>query len=429
MRRAGGTLAWVALGGLFAAGCGNSSPVISIVGAPITVTGTVVSSLGHPVPGITVVIPSHAPVVTDASGQFVVQTVFLPYDALVIAAETNTATLYRGLKRSDPTLLRLLHWPHMLGSLPRGADASGTVSGGAGYPEPALHETLVEHRALLGDVSQTTANTTTGAYSTGPGVYWADAFSSPVVVRAVQYATGPGGLPATFTGFGEHRFSLNDGAVSPMQDVAMAAVPTSSIAGTVQAPASMTIQHRAAGVAFVPLDALWWFEFSAASAFSFNVPQVSGATFAAQARGSAPTGATTVTHQNLALPASGLEIDLFEPPATLLPADGADVTPGTLFSFTPVPNAVYQVAFLYPDSSGLDNLAVYVVTAQDVVPFPDLSAFGLAFPSSETYVWFVTAYGPLASVDEAAGPDALWPSAVPVRFEARTNASDFTTPP
>jgi hypothetical protein len=429
MRRTGGLLAWVALGGLIAAGCGSAAPVLSIAGAPITVNGTVVSEFGQPVPGITVVIPGHAPVVTDASGRFVVQTVFLPYDALVIAAETNTATLYRGLKRTDPTLLRLLHWPHPLGSLPRGADASGTVSGGAGYPEPALHETLVDHRALLGDGSRTTANPTTGAYVTAPGVGWADAYSSPVVVRAVQYALGTGGLPATFTGFGEHRFSLNDGAVSAMQDVAMAAVPTGTLAGTVSVPASMTLQSTAAGVAFAPLDVLWWTEFTPASAFAVNVPQVPGATFAAQARGNTPTGATTVTHQNLALPAAGLQIDLFPPPATLLPADGADVTPGTLFSFTPVPNAVYRVAFLYPDSSGLDSLAVYVVTAHDVVPFPDLSAYGLPFPPSEPYLWFVTAYGPLASVDAAAGPDALWPSTVPVRFEAMTSPSDFTTPP
>ncbi len=78
------------------------------VAQSVTISGYVKDLDGEPIAGATVIIKGKAPTTTGASGNFSVSNVTVPYEIrLIISGFQQSAVVYQGLTRSDPTLFYL----------------------------------------------------------------------------------------------------------------------------------------------------------------------------------------------------------------------------------------------------------------------------------------------------------------------------------
>ena len=106
---------------------------------------------------------------------------------------------------------------------------------------------------------------------------------------------------------------------------------------------------------------------------------------------------------------------------SLSPADAADpVDTQTEFSWGSFPGGVFTVDFAA--TSG--GPAFHVVTRDTRGSIPQLT--GLELPSRARYTWTVTAIGPFASVDDAAGPHGFTPAGNTL-LESFGDGRTFTT--
>jgi len=71
----------------------------------ITVSGRVVNNWKNPIAAMPVVVSGKPPLVTDGNGRFSVSDVTPPYDVSVVHIGSKTATIYKGLTRTDPVLV------------------------------------------------------------------------------------------------------------------------------------------------------------------------------------------------------------------------------------------------------------------------------------------------------------------------------------
>ncbi len=181
------------------AGCGNDESTTGTGGSltPITVTGKVIGANKQPVSGVPVLIAGIPSVNTDPNGNFSIANVGRPYTITVIDAANKQAILYRGLTRSDPTLI-------FLGSNPgvkKVASLTGRIFPSSSYPEPATRKTLV------GFVSTETGRTTTATPATGlytlSNAEWYGPSTTTGTLHALQYDYNTStGLPTTYVGYG-----------------------------------------------------------------------------------------------------------------------------------------------------------------------------------------------------------------------------------
>ncbi len=91
-------------------GCKSDS---SSTGVPtsITVTGKVITVIKLPISNSPVVITGRPATTTDANGSFTVTDVTVPYDVTVVMSDLKVGITYRGLSRSDPTLVDPILFP------------------------------------------------------------------------------------------------------------------------------------------------------------------------------------------------------------------------------------------------------------------------------------------------------------------------------
>ena len=97
-------------------------------GSVVTVSGKVISQNGQAVAGVPVLVAGKVSTNTDANGNFSIANVTTPYDINVVDATNKQALVYKGLNRTDPTLV-------FLGSSP-GTARHGTINGtmsGSGF--------------------------------------------------------------------------------------------------------------------------------------------------------------------------------------------------------------------------------------------------------------------------------------------------------
>jgi hypothetical protein len=147
--------------------------------------------------------------------------------------------------------------------------------------------------------------------------------------------------------------------------------------------------------------------------FAVATPDVAGAEVEVIATANVASGGST-THRlpRQATTAAGLAAVLREPPAQLTPATSTTgVTFATPFTWTGVEGGVHVVHFVL---LGAVRTELDVVTGSAATGLPGLGAVLLGASSNPTYpqLWWVTAVGPLASVDAAASaavlPDERW---------------------
>lgn len=247
--------------------------------ATITVSGTVIGVNLQPVASAPVVITSGSTnfsTTTNASGVFSASGITPPYDATVVTG--NQSLIYKGLTRTDPTLVFLGFSP----GVSRSASLSGTVSGGAGFPEPANHVT----RTAFGSpeaLDNATANTTTAAYNMGT-VSWFGPTTTTGNIRALKWLFDGTNLPTDYKGYGEKLgVALSDGGAFTSQNVTMSGVSEATISGSVTLPAGYTLASKRMAVGFADRSLINVLtDMGASTNFAYTTPNITGATIQMQ---------------------------------------------------------------------------------------------------------------------------------------------------
>jgi len=393
----------VCVGLVLVTGCGKneSSTGPGTTLTPITVTGKVIGANRQPVSGVPVLITGLTSVNTDANGNFTIANVGRPYTITVIDATNKQAILYRGLTRSDPTLV-------FLGSNPgtqRTASITGKIYPASNYPEAATRKTLV------GFVSPETGKTTTATPATGAysllNAQWYGGSTTTGSLHALQYDYNTTtGLPTSYVGYGVRTgVPLLDGTPNPNGNDTMSVVGTTSMSGTVTAPAGYTITSKTVAMTLGSTAGLTLLsESGGATSFTYAMPNINGATFRIGVGATkASTGSSSVFKGGVAGNATGVSVTVPACPELSLPINAAtNVTTSTPFSWTQYTGGVHLLIYA---SSGKPSY--YIVTTATSDSIPNLSAAGLGLPASTAYQWGVYGFGPFADVDAAAGSDGF----------------------
>lgn len=387
---------------LLDAGCSKSDSSTNPAGAVITVTGKVVNASNLPVAGVPVLIGTLPSVVTDASGNFSIPNVTAPYTITVVDGIQKIGLVYLGLTRSDPTL----SFFSIVISSTQTASLSGTVSGGAGFPAPALHS---QSAAFVSPevAASTSVNSATGAY--GPySVNWNGASTTTGTIHALQWQVDGTGFPVTFKGYGSKAsVALSNGGTFAGQNVVMSPIVTTSVAGSVTVPAGYTIGTRSVIVSLGTSGGIQILnDGTGTGSFTYNVPNVSGATLRITAQGTkAPSILSSAFRVGVALNATGVAVTVPAAPEYSLPVAAATgVNTTTDFAWTALVNGVHYVIFTGPAGQP----RYQVVTTGNTAKIPNLSTVGLALPTSAAYTWAILAIGPFTSIDQAAGTTGLF---------------------
>jgi hypothetical protein len=400
------SLSAILVAGTAAVACGTSST--TDLGSPpdtITVTGRVVDAALEPLGGVAVMVGGKNPVTTDVTGRFTVGGVEAPYDAAVGLNALALGVVYVGLTRRDPVLLA---WADgLVGPDTHYADISGTVTGGTGYPVPGNHQLT----GVWFESPQATfsigADPWTGAYHMAQ-LSWQGPGTITGTIRVLQtHYDSTTHLPMAYDGYGTRTgVTVSSGGSLSGQDVAVSAVDTMTVAGTVTLPPDHAILSEILRAGFGPaptappgMNVVSAF-YDTVSTFRYVAPRIPGATLSLQVAimGGQGIGAVTVTSGN----AGALSLDFPAPPELVAPADGAaGVTAGSSLTWHAQSGAIYMVTIY--DPSAVSGMRLNVLTADTTLAVPDLGALGLSLSRATSYGWLVETAAPFTSVDQAAG--------------------------
>lgn len=414
------TIAFLLAGGIVLAGCSKDSDSSTGASGVITVTGKVIAFSALPVSNTAVVVTGRPSTTTDGNGMFTVTDVTTPYDVTVIYSPSKTAMVYKGLTRSDPTI-------YFTGSVvapANSATVSGTISGGAGYPLPASHNSRAIFIAT--DVaSYASPNPATGAYSIG--VSWNGAATITGTLHALQFQFDASGMPVTFKGYGtKANVTLTGGGTFASQNVALSAITGSTVAGSIVVPVGMTLGTKTLSIALNDAgDVSIGSETTSSTSFTYAVPEIPGATVVLAVSASSGSLGTTALAKRTTVGTSGLTLTLLAPPQPSLPvASATGITTTTPFTWTPVSGGTY---ILYINGGGGDP-SYYIVTTSPTATIPDLTAQGLGLPTNKAYSWIVYSFGPFADMNAVTGPKGLFPQSYD-GWRANSTSRGFTTAP
>lgn len=404
----------------------RTTPLTLNVTAPptITVSGRVTDLQNEPVANAPVVIFGHTPVTTNVDGEFSVPEVSTPYSVAVVVNTSNAAVVYQGLNRPDPTLLFLDFVP----LTPKQATLSGTVSGGAGFPQPANHTV----RAAFGS-PETSASLfpsgVTGIYNST--LNWFGPSATSGTLHALQWERDGSNLPVSYTGYGKKAgVTLSDGGTFPNQDVILSGVATTDLSASASLPAGYSLSNKSLNIDFGDgADIFLLFDGSNSTLFSYKTPNLTGATMRLSASASKPGGFfSRSVEAGLAPSATDVTLTIPAAPELSLPVDNAiNVDTTTSFSWTPFSDGVHVAIFLPAVAT---QPRYYIFSKDASVTLPDLSAQGLGLASAAAYTWQVSGFAPFANLDAAASPDFLKVvSGVASYSQGTSNTRSLTTAP
>ena len=393
----------LALAMLIGEGCSKSSSTGpgggGGAGGVVTVTGKVVGQNGQPVAGVPVVVTGKASTNSDAGGNFSIANVTTPYDISVVDAVNKAAILYKGLTRTDPTLLAL----GSTGGTSHTGSISGKISGGTFTPNQGAND-VTNVVFASPEVTHEVSTAVSGTF--GPfTLNWFGPTATTGTLYALQFTADAGGLPVAsgFKGYGARAgIAVNDGATLTNQFDTLQSVATNQFTGTVTSPSGYTlggkvVYARVSPVALIPFVS----DNTANASVSYYTPGITGASLVLGAQVSKTAGGTAILWKNgLATAATGVSIAVPAPPELSLPVDAATgIDTSVTFSWTQMTGAVHLIIFT---ASGTGP-AYYVLTSGTSATIPNLKPFGLGLPTAAAYKWQVYGFGPFASVDAAAG--------------------------
>ncbi|MGA9119198.1 MAG: carboxypeptidase regulatory-like domain-containing protein, partial [Bacteroidota bacterium] len=207
-------------------------------GGVVTVTGKVIGINNQPVASVPVLITGLPSVNTDANGSFTIPNVTTPYSIAVVDGVGNRALVYRGLTRSDPTLVWLRTTP--------GTSHIASVSGSL-IPWTAIAPGT-KTNARIAFVStdaagSTSANLTSGTYTIGANWYGSTTTTGSLYALVWDYDVN--NLPTTFSKYGKRaNVTLLDGTTNANQNDTLGVAQTGQISGTVTVAAGYTLINR-----------------------------------------------------------------------------------------------------------------------------------------------------------------------------------------
>ena len=399
----------LALGGGSFVGCKKDSSPTGPgggAGSVVNVTGKVIGVNGQPAAGVPVYVAGKPSVNSDANGAFTIASVTVPYDITVVNGGTKQAYIYRGISRSDPTLVFIA----FTAGTANAATISGNIYPTSAYPQPATR------RTSLAFISPEVAVNAAPNGTVSPATYtkalaWYGPSSTVGTLHALQWDIDASSLPTTYQRYGSRSgvTVTNGGTFANMNDTMSATPGTVTLSGTVTAAAGYTIASKAilaqfGGTTAFPLAS----ESNAASAFSYKTPDISGLTVVLQAT-AVKTGFGDAVAFKAGVAPNGTGVSLTVPaaPELSLPVDAATgVKAGAPFSWSPFAGGMQILYFNGP--AGQPDIYVMTMAASDSLP--NLTSAGLPIPASTTYQWSVVAFGPFASMDAATGPGGFIPA-------------------
>lgn len=336
---------------------------------PMTVSGTLVNYSGSPLVGESVLVNGTL-LTTDAAGAFTLADVTPPYSLAHYNIGSDSATVYIGVTRPDPTIAIVT------GPSDRTVTVSGTISPTlGGTPSVDLSAPSPPFYGSSGSVSPNSYTNHDFEWFTTPSItstmyvtrYDQDANNN--VTNIIDHAA----QPVTWT----------DGT-TPTQNITMTAAAEGALTGTVTVPggyalADVSADSQLAGTGVLRLGS------TTASTFSFITLDVAGATASVSAR-AAPTAAG---------PDDGFGIAFFVGPPTAVatltvpmassftaPAPLATLAAATTISWnTPITASGHSLSISPEDFSGT-RMSIY--SAAPSITLPDLSSL-FATLESEPY--------------------------------------------
>jgi hypothetical protein len=366
-------------------------------GTTITLNGFVKDLDGEPISGVSVIVKGLAPTVTSSTGAFAVANVTAPYDIYLILSTQQTAVIYRGLSRTDPTLL----YPNITTSS-KSATITGTVPGAIGKTTTVVFVSGIH-------AWSTTANQTTGAFTISPS--WRGSTTSFTgKLHVIRWTANTNGLPAQYDAYGSRDLTISAGGTFGSNNFATGDLTDPaelSISGSITLPTTdYALDYKTFYFNFG--NALVQFASESGGTltndFSYTVPTISGANYAVSAEGFvAAASGSRWTHQTktgISGGTSGVSLSLSVAPQLNLPAHG-----GTGIDTT--------TQFLWAQGGGTGvNLVIidaaaagptfYIFTAGNSTLMPNLSPQGLGLPLSAPYSWRVYRYTPISTIDNIA---------------------------
>jgi hypothetical protein len=364
----------------------------------ITVTGRVVNVTGLPLEGVSVSASGKPAVTTDANGAFSFTEVTKPYAATVSVG--TQVHLFSGLTRADPTLALLNSSGGT--ALSGTKTVTGTLFGGAGYPNPANHLSEVVFAApgaqtvFAGANSKNVAGSSagqSGAYSLN--AQWTGTNNAVGTLHALQWETDPASptRPTTYKGYGTKSATLTNGGSVSNQNITLAPVTTGSLNLAVNAASGTTITAR--GVV-VNLDAKSYFalvsEVTPDANATYSVPAIPGKSLSVSVSASDASGGTAIVQQNGIQPGAAVTLNIPVSPLLTAPANNlTNVSNVATLSYMPTPNAV--------------NVVVLSSNSKTYVYYSTAASLTLRLAADTKYSWSVSAFGGYTTLDDFTGAD------------------------
>jgi hypothetical protein len=341
---------------LTASAAGKTASAVITINEPVvttvTVSGTVEDLFGQPQPGLAVKIGSSA-TNTDANGNFSIANVATPYNTIVVDSANSVGYVFEGLTRSDPTLqLFTLSFftPDNTATI-----NTGNLSGGAGFPNPAVVD--------------------------------------------------GNGIPTDYTGYGMTSLALSNGGTfnSTATDIALSnGVADTSLTGSIALPTGYTLDQTVLYSDFGTNQSLpLLVDGSPSTSFTYTTPNLTGSTITSlvQASEDGGLGISGAFLVGSAPNAAAVALTVPEIPELILPAESAaGVTVSTPFIWQPFPGGIHVALFT------VGTIDYVVTTANSQTTIPDLSAEGLSLPAAANGEWLAVGIAPFASMDAASGP-------------------------
>lgn len=369
------------------------------VAQAITVNGYVKDINGEPVTGATVIIKGKTPTTTGASGNFSVSNVMVPYEIRLIysGGSVQTAVVYQGLTRTDPTVIYLGVTTNF-----KSATISGTV--------PAAVGKYTQVFFVSGDLAwSTAANQNNGTYTINAGWY-GSTNSHTGNLYVLRWIPNSNNLPQEYDAYGlEENVPISNGGSFTNHNF----LPTDfidpaeqNITGSITLPSSSySIKQKSLLLNFGNANINISGESGAGltANFSYVVPSIS-ATFEidVQAEVSAIPSSRTAMYRKKGITggSSGVNITLASAPQLNLPANnGNEIDTTTQFLWTLGGGTGISIVRINPMGQGP---AFFIFTGSNNTYIPNLSPQGLGLPAFQPYQWYTLQYYPLSSIDEAA---------------------------
>ena len=364
----------------------------------IMVNGFVKDIDGEPISSVTVIVKGKTPTTTGANGAFSVSNVITPYEIRLILSTQQTAIVYQGLTRSDPSLL------YFNSTTP---NKSATITGSV--PVAPGKTTLV---FFVSGIKSwwTTADLVTGAYSINAN-WKGPEISYNGKLQVLRWTFNPNGSPSEYDAYGSKDLTISDGGLfSGKNFIATDFSDPSeqSISGSITRPtSSYAIRSKHLYLNFGNAYVSLWDEggVGLTDIFSYTVPTITGATFEVDvdATISAIPNDRLSYYQKKGITGgtSGINIVLANAPQLNLPVhNGTGIDTTTQFLWAQ--GGGTGVNFVYIGPTFGSGPTYYLITAESSTTIPNLGPQGLGLPSNVAYVWWITRFFPVSTIDDAA---------------------------